>query len=99
MSVDIYDVYARDHVCQYDFKITMKGGCDPRHAIEFILSQHTYTIRTIIIESVECSGCSTDQPNQLAHMDIGGCLCEIDNDIIDQTGFLYPMPTVHHTML
>lgn len=28
----------------------------------------------------ECWGCVEDQPNQLAHMDLGGCLYNSEND-------------------
>lgn len=32
------------------------------------------------IEEVTCWGCMEDQPNQLAHMDPGGCLYDLEWD-------------------
>lgn len=32
-----------------------------------------------ITRTSECCGCETNQPNQLAHMDIGGCLSDFDD--------------------
>lgn len=31
---------------------------------------------------ITCTGCLEEQPNQLAHMDIGGCMYDTDSDIV-----------------
>jgi hypothetical protein len=30
----------------------------------------------LVSKFVSCRGCVEDQPNQLAHMELGGCLCD-----------------------
>jgi len=38
-----------------------------------------YTLVSIVLMKTTCEGCRTNQPNQLAHMDVGGCMYDEHN--------------------
>ena len=92
MNVDIYDVRVRSYNKQYDFILTMMSGQDPRPAIKEIMIRQNEYARFIRFQQVVCWGCEEDQPNQLAHMDSGGCLYVEHFIDDDPTGFVYPLP-------
>lgn len=38
-----------------------------------------YTLVSIVLMKTTCEGCRNNQPNQLAHMDVGGCMYDENN--------------------
>jgi len=64
---------------EYTFEFSIGENQDIKEEIKNRLSIDGITkIIDINIKSIKivpsCSGCRSDQPNQLAHMDYGGCL-------------------------
>jgi hypothetical protein len=41
--------------------------------------------KSITITKITCEGCLYDHPNQLAHMDFGGCLYDFEKTIQNNT--------------
>ncbi len=55
-------------------KRTIATGIIPITVANGYLAQYGCSIKR------ECQGCKEDQPNQLAHMDRGGCLYDSENE-------------------
>ena len=72
-------------ISSFEYQFHVEPGQEIMDIIKELIKKETsQPIHEIIIRSVKiitCLGCIEDQPNQLAHMDPGGCLyIESDDD-------------------
>lgn len=71
-------------VTNFEYQFKAEPGQEIMNTIrELIEEKYIDPINEIIIKSIQvitCWGCLEDQPNQLAHMDPGGCLYVSSDD-------------------
>ncbi|KKK89664.1 hypothetical protein LCGC14_2730840 [marine sediment metagenome] len=69
-----YMLIPQDLDFQQSFMVTLVKGSDQKW-VGFYTCAYPYDIGRMSVEcETTCIGCLEDQPNQLAHMDYGGCL-------------------------
>jgi len=67
------------------------SGGNPLNAADLVMRNFNSNKNWVFgkLESVKCSGCDEEQPNQMAHMDYGGCLWDQGDSVVDETGLVY----------